>query len=364
MERSSIKIINAALDDQDGDVILRGVVDPTSLVQLKIADYQREVLPAGTINKLAAALRKGGVPDIQLGCRGGNWTERESAFYIHDDVYIIDGLQRRTAALVLIDKGVMPRLGATICFNTTEAIERERFRVLNVTRVKLSPNVLLRNARHDHPAISCLYQLSQSSQFVMRRRISWGQGMRREELLTASTLAKCTATLHQRFQTGLVGSQNVGALLGSLDRLFAGYSRNVFMRNVREFWDALDDAFHISNIAYKELATAMRGTFLLALADVFAQHEDFWEQGELRVGIDLRRKLGMFPIGDPNVAAMCGSSTGKKFLAAMIVDHLNSGKRTRRLRPFEEHIVISGKTDISERLKKADLAQLSTASTG
>ena len=147
MERTSIKIIHAALDEEGAEIVLRGVVDATSLTNLKVAEYQREVLPDRRISELMKALQGGGVPDIQLGCRGGNWRSGSDAgtFYIQDDVYIIDGLQRCTAALRLLQKGIIPRIGAMISFNTTEEMERKRFKALNLTRVKLSPNVTLRN---------------------------------------------------------------------------------------------------------------------------------------------------------------------------------------------------------------------------
>ena len=334
-ERTSIKIFSAALDEQENEIVMRGVIDPTSLANLEVADYQREILPNSKINSLMSAIQKGGVPDIQLGCRGGNYRNGgDGVFYIQDAVYIIDGLQRRTAAIRLMDKGIVPHLGCVVSFNTNEEMERERFRVLNVTRVKLSPNVLLRNARHDSQVVSALYQLCLSSQFVLQRRVCWHQRMKREELVTASVLLKMMGELHRRFGASM-SSKRQDILIPALDRLATRVGRGVVIGNIREFWDVLADAFKIQEVVYTETAPMLRQGFLLTLAKVFASHEDFWQDAEFRVPKDLRRKLSMFAINDPHVASMCGASgSAMNILAAMLVDHFNSGKRTRRLRPF------------------------------
>ena len=79
MERTSIKVVCAALDERENEIILRGVIDADSLKYLQIADYQRDVSPQSKISSLMNAIRKGGVPDIQLGCRGGSFFERDDA---------------------------------------------------------------------------------------------------------------------------------------------------------------------------------------------------------------------------------------------------------------------------------------------
>lgn len=335
-ERTSIKLFSAALDEKDNDIVLRGVVDPTSLSHLQVADYQREILPTKKINSLMVAIRKGGVPDIQLGCRGGNFFERDGAFYVQDPVYIIDGLQRTTAALRLLEKGIVPHLGATLHFDTNEAIERERFRVLNVTRVKLSPNVLLRNARHESPIVMAIYQMCLSSQFALTRRVCWHQRMKREELLTAMLLMKVTGELHRRFGANLACRRQED-LIPALDRLAARVGRSTVVGNIREFFETLDEAFKITQVVYREIAPSLRNGFLLSLALTFSRHEDFWKDAQFVVSKDLRRKLALFPITDPHVSAMCSSSGSSiSILAAMIANHFNSGKRTKRLRSFNQ----------------------------
>lgn len=338
MERTSIKITRAALDETDSDIVLRGVIEPESLSLLQVADYQREELPQSKIGPLMVAIQAGGVPDLQLGCRGGDFIERGGIFYIQDPTFIIDGLQRRTAALKLIEKGIQPHLGATIYFNTTEELERKRFRALNVTRVKLSPNVLLRNMRYDSPVLQGLYQLCLSSQFAFSRKICWSQVMKRGEVLTATTLIKVTGYVHGRFGYAL-RERSHGKLVPAIDKVMAKIGRSTMMANVREYFEVVDFAFRTGEVVYTDAAPSLKAAFLYTLADVFGSFEDFWQDTEFHVPVELRKKLARFPLNDPHVAQLCAASgSSLKILYTLIVDHINYGKRTKRLKPFRAPI--------------------------
>lgn len=334
VERTSIKLTCAALDERDQEIVLRGVIDPDSLALLQVAEYQREELPQSRIGPLMVAIQAGGVPDLQLGCRGGDFRERDGAFYIADAVFIIDGLQRRTAALKLIAKGIVPHLGATVYFNTTEELERQRFRALNVTRVKLSPNVLLRNLRHESAVLQALYQLCLSSQFAFNRKVCWSQRMKRGELLTAMMLTKVVAYVHRRFASGL-GEHSHGKVIAGLDRAMNRIGRSVMIANCREYFEVVEFCFRTGDIVYRESAPSLRGGFLYTLAQVFGSFEDFWQDAEFHVPSDLRRKLAQFPLQDPHIEALCGSTgSSQKILFNLIVEHLNKGKKTKHLKSF------------------------------
>jgi hypothetical protein len=121
MARTSVKVINAALDEVniqgDGNqIVLRGVLDNDSLDLLQVSEYQREILPQSKIMDLIDAMKTGRVPDVELGMRGGDYREKDGVFYLQDSVHIIDGLQRISAAkhmLRLLGQGdvtVPPRL--------------------------------------------------------------------------------------------------------------------------------------------------------------------------------------------------------------------------------------------------------------
>lgn len=344
MARTSVKVTNAALDEiaieKLGDqIVLRGVIDNDSLDLLQVSEYQREILPESRIIDLIHAMRDGRVPDIELGMRGGDFREKDGAFYLQDSVHIIDGLQRVSAAKLMLRfiaqrpewQGVRPpRLGAMIFFNSNEAWERERFRILNSLRAKLSPNVLLRNLRHDFPVIDTLYSLCDEKQFVMSRRICWSQNMSREHLISAQTFLKVAGFLHSHLGPGR-GSQTMEMVKG-IQKIMDTCGRNIFRDNLRTFYDVVDQAFGIRVITFKAGAAYMRFTFLRTLAEVFSNHFDFWRENRLFVEAELVRKIKLFPLNDPNVRNLCSSGgQAGKILYQMIVDHINSGKRTRRL---------------------------------
>ena len=336
MEKTSVTLTHAAVDEDGAEIIVRGVLDPGSLERLRVAEYQREILPDRKIGALMQALQSGGVPDIQLGCRGGNFIERDGSVHIQDAVYIIDGLQRRTAAMKLLDKGVLPHLGAVVSFNTTEELERKRFRALNVTRVKLSPNVLMRNLRHESVAIQALHQLSSMSNFALYRRVCWQQRMRREELLSAMTLLHTICVLHARFGASLT-ERSMPRLVRGIDAVYNKIGRANFLGNIREYWSVVDGVFNIHDVVYKDATIVLRMGFLLALSRVFSRYQDFWNDTEFSVPAELKKKLASFPVTDPSIRVLATSTgQGIAHLANLIVEHLNSGKRTKRLRPFPD----------------------------
>lgn len=332
---ASIKMNHAALADAvNGDIILRGVIDPQSLHLLQVADYQREVLPLAKISELVEAFEKGSVPDVDLGMRGERFMERSGCFYLQDAVFIVDGLQRVTAALHLIQRatGVMPQLGAVVHFSTTVEWERERFRILNQDRTKLSPNILLRNLSSDYEVVDMLRRLSDDSGFVLQGRICWNQRMTRQELLTAMTYAKVVGVLHSHLGATLYNRTE--DLSRGLNGVMNLTGKNIMRHNIRTFFDVVDAAWGIKRVAFKEGAVYMRANFLMTLARVFSNHLDFWREEKFFVEVPLIKKLSTFPVSDPQVANLASSSgTSKHILYTLMVDHINSGKRTRRLKP-------------------------------
>lgn len=331
-------MIKAALDDAGGeDIILRGVIDPASFSNLKVDNYQREILPMSKIKDLAQALRTGRVPDIELGMRGGNFLEREGAFYLQDEVFIIDGLQRRTAAGELMKQGLVPRLGATIHFNTTYKSEQEMFRTLNVLGVKLSANVLLRNERETYPALEMLIRLCHDSSFILYNRVTWEQRMKRDHLIGAIRLLHTALHLHSRFQS--VSSIHRGsytALSAEFNRVMEKLGRNTIRENIKRFWEVMDECFNVKSVVYSAHAPYLNKGFLSTMADVFADHRNFWADATFVCSSGLRKKLHTFAIHDPHVAALCSSSgPSLKSLYGFIVDHINSGKRQHRLVRFD-----------------------------
>ncbi len=333
---------HAALDElPNGNIVLRGVLGPDSLKNLQVASYQREVSPLSSLQELVDAFRNGGrVPDIELGMRGQRFDSgEEGTFILKDPVFIVDGLQRVSAALHLlgIDGVNPPHLGTMVHFSTTEAWERNRFRILNTSRAKVSPNVLLRNLEDEFSAVADLISLSGDRSFVLGERVGWGQRMQRNQLITALAFLKAVGQLHAHLGGGR--HNQYYDLARGVNGIRERIGRNRFRANIRRFFDIVDECWGIKRVVYKEGAAQLRTTFLLCLARLFSNHLDFWkgtEEFDFFVEAPIIRKIAMFPLQDPEVSRLAGTSgKAREILYAMLVDHVNSGKRSRRLKPRE-----------------------------
>ena len=332
--RNSIKILNAGLDEtKDGAIILRGVIDPSSLGLLEVDDYQREVLPKVKINKLVEAIQTSTVPDIEVGMRGENYTVRDGIHYLTDPVFIVDGLQRVTAARrwMEADPKAQPRIGVAVHFDTTREWERERFIILNTLRDKTSPNVILRDRREEFPVIESLYRLStEDPNFVLNKKISWTQRMSRGQLVSAIGFAKVVAILHSFSGPGRTGK--IAELLPMMQTTYSRVGVNVFVDNVREFYRLIDEAWNIHSVFIQGGATHLRYTFMWALANFFAGNGVFWKGHRLVVEPWARKRLAQFNPQDPQVSQLA-TSGGKAgdILGLLLGQHMTTGKGGRKL---------------------------------
>jgi hypothetical protein len=330
----TLRLLSGALDElTPGRIVLRGVIDPASLSGLLKPDYQRETLRTATIEGLMQAFRDGAgrVPDVELAVRGEDYgcTDSNAVYTITGDVYIIDGLQRISAAREFATGGGTPLVGAMLHFGTTESWERERFDILNLRRTRLSPNVLLRNRVAQCSALRRLYDLCSDDSFALYQRVSWAQYMRREELLTAMSFLKTAMRLHSRFGAGRYVA--LPAIWQALPPMMAKVGLVTMPENTKVFFEFLDEAWGIRNILYKDRATHLKSGFLFALADVISGYPTFWSGSTLRIERDIQKKIAQFGLSDPNVRAMACNSSSIGVLSRLIIDHINSGRRTRRL---------------------------------
>lgn len=171
---------------------------------------------------------------------------------------------------------------------------------------------------------------------MLCQRVSWSQHMRREELLTALTFLKTVMRLHSKFGAGRYVS--VSGLWRALPPMMANVGHSTMMENAKTFFQLLDSLWGIRGILYKDRATHLKSGFLFALADVMAEYSTFWSGKSLRIDRDIQKKIGQFPLNDPSVRAMAFSGKSLGLLQRLIVDHINAGKRTRRLvasNPFQ-----------------------------
>ena len=339
----TLRILSGALDElTEGQIVLRGVIDPASLGGLLTPSYQREELRDATIEDLVQAFRsRAHVPDVDLAVRGeryGCTDDKKGTYTITGNVYIVDGLQRISAGRRFLRDGGRPLIGAMVHFGTSEAWERDRFDVLNQKRIKLSPNVLLRNRAAQYPALGRLHHLcSNDESFVLCQRVSWSQYMRREELLSALSFLKTVMRLHGQFGAGRYVT--VRSLCDALGPMMSNVGQATMIENIKTFFGLLDSAWGVRDILYKDRATHLKLGFLSALADVISEYPVFWSGKSLRIDRDVAKKIGQFPLNERNVQAMArtSSSVTVALLARFITDHINSGKRTRRLEKPDEH---------------------------
>lgn len=331
--RHSVKVLDAALEERGDFIILRGVIDPASLDSIMTPDYQRGVLSPHTVNALARAIADSKVPDIELAVRGGDFSEREGVWYVRSPVYVVDGLQRISGARRFMADGGEPYLGATMYFNTSIPWERERFRILNSERVRVSANVLLRNIRSENTAVKLIYEMTQKDRnFVLHERVTWGQNQKRTEVMTALVLMKTIRALHAHLG-GAAGSRWDDVAQCMTD-LMSNTDRGVLMKNVAAFFTMLDSCWSITNVVFTERQTHLKGTFLFAFADVLSRHLNFWDEKRLVIDRRMVKKIALFPIHDPEVKSLAGTSgTSRTLLGHLLIDHINSGKRTGHLKP-------------------------------
>lgn len=338
-----VTIHNAAFHELDnGYIVLRGVIDLGSLGMLRTDDYQREVLAlnGGKKSSLTRAIADGEVlPDIELGMRGQKFSSNgKDTVILHDHVYIVDGLQRVSALKAYGEANpesppLIP-LGATIHFGTTKQWEKERFRVLNNTRIPVGPSVILRNDRDEHPGVTTLYGLSTNDpEFALYQRVQWNQRALRGELITAMTLAKVAGALHST--SSAVTGTRVAGLAPALDAMADKVGLKNYRDNIKKFFELTDDCWGLRKIEYSKLAVVTKGNFLLMVASVLYKHSNFWEDGrKLKVDANMRAKFKSFPIDDPEIARLSGAgSMAIRILYDLMLEHMNKGRRVNRLRP-------------------------------
>lgn len=332
----SISILNGAMDlvEIDGEerLVIRGVIDPASLPQILTPVYQREILADGKVDVLKTAIKTSRVPDIDLGMRGFNVTELgDGRFLLQDDVYVIDGLQRSTAAKRLFAEGTTPHLGAMVHVGTNEDWERKRFQALNVGQTGLHSNVILRNLAEENPSAKLVYTMTLSKTFVLHDKVCWGQNMRRNDLISAVLFYKVIGRLHSHLGPGRSDPRSLAS--SGIPKIISTVTGRVFQSNVNTFFTFLNEAYDVLDVAYRQHAIALKASFLIALAGVISDHEDFWDGNKLVISADLRRKLATFPLLDPHVKGLAGSAgTAIQMLEMMLQQHIDSGKRTRRLK--------------------------------
>ena len=335
-----VRLFNAALDDahdSPAGVVIRGALDLGTLGNTLVDDYQREVAPLSSQEHIIEGLKSGTrLPDVDLAMRGTDFTIRDGNVILKDPVFRVDGNQRISTIITFIqmNPGAQVRIGATVHLNTTKEWERQRFHKLNNWRSKVSPNITLRNMREDNTGIHMLINLSQNDKsFPLVGRVSWRQKMLRTEMINARSFVWVINALHVH-KVGM--GSTVDELGASMKKLVENIGMQTARDNVRGFFGLIDECWGIKAVQYREGAIYMRNCFLWVLARVLSDHHDFWTddaEKKLFINVDLRRKIAQFPINDPEIMRLAGSSgKARQILYILLRDHINKGKTTKRLK--------------------------------
>src|SRR5215471_2882882 len=215
---ADIRLYNGGLDDDDetDDIVLRGVLDQSTIKYIRMAWYQREQgFSKAHIDQMVTTLLLGRkVADVTIGMRGEKYTESKGdIFTLHDDCYCTDGGQRLYAAAIALKERptLKIKIGAKIYFNTTEESENEMFCQLGTTQKRISASVLIRNWKMKSLAAKVLVDLNEDPDFALHTRVAWGQVKTRHELITGYSLTRVIGALHSHKQAG-VNTQKIDPL--------------------------------------------------------------------------------------------------------------------------------------------------------
>jgi hypothetical protein len=332
-----VRLQSAALDDKNGEIVAHGWLDIGAIENLRVGDYQREILEirGGRKSTLRKAIEAGErLPDIMLGMRGEKYTSRGTAMALENDVYIIDGLQRvsqlRKYAVDNPEKAKDIRIGAEVRFNTTRDSETNLFTVLNVNRKSMSASVILRNERNNSNGVATLYGLSMHEKnFAMVGKVCWDQQMHRGELMTALSFAKVAITMHRHMAFGGRHLSSASAIPKALNTMASAAGLQNFRANINTFYDVLDEVWGVRGIKYTDRATHTRNNFQQQIAAILSDHEDFWVGNKLVVDTKQKSKLKTFPIDDPTIIRLSGAGNAAGLLLYRhILDHMNKGRQS------------------------------------
>lgn len=356
-KKYSIRLKAAGLSEVNGEIIAQGFLDIEALKQLKVGDYQREVLKSTGVKqqrrtRLEVAVADGArLPSIVLGMRGQDFRQSGDDILLYDPVYIVDGLQRSFAMMSYAEKSEAEAkdllIGCEVRFQTSRETEKELFQTLNLRRTPMSPNVILRNSKDHNKAVLTLYGLSVvDSRSPLFERVQWTQRRRVGEMLTALTVSQVADKLHRHVDIPATrninnkgGSKQSGveSRMATLEKRSTAIGLKTFRENVSEFFDMVDQTFGLRKIEYSELATHLRGNFLLILAQMLSDHEDFWDKGQLTINAVHKRKIASFRIDAPEVVRLAGgSNTTMPMLYAMLKEHMNKGMKKNHLKPRKQ----------------------------
>lgn len=334
MQTRDVIIRSGALEQEGETIVLRGVIDPSSLDLLQIDEYQRHDMERDDIYR---GLRDGtAFPDIQIGLRSQEFRSDGDTFYLPACAYVIDGWQRVSSAKRLMDLVVDAnvRLGAKVHFGTDLFWETKHFEKWNAGQRKISPSKLLANRKERNVSVNMLMGLTENEMsFPLVGRVCWSQSMARRDLITAMSVTKISLMLH-RHRSSARGWRYEQVADG-LDVLMSKLPVGALRHNINTFFQVIDQCWGLRDIEYRLSAPQTKEVLLWALAGLFSDHLDFWDDDQwLSVDPNIVAKLSKFSLRDVTVQRLAGSGgRSREVLYFLLRNHVNKGVRTNILRP-------------------------------
>ncbi|MHC2651673.1 hypothetical protein ACVMHY_004252 [Bradyrhizobium barranii subsp. barranii] len=96
---TEVRIANASIEEDEptGEVVIRGVLDQTTLKYINMGWYQREqgFSQTHTTEIVGAFFGGSRVPDVVIGMRGQRCASKDGTWSLRDKCYCVDGGQRR-----------------------------------------------------------------------------------------------------------------------------------------------------------------------------------------------------------------------------------------------------------------------------
>lgn len=336
-----IKLRHGVITGRDGRLVLRGELDTDTIFQLLTDWYQRGEVASFKTKRLVKSLEAGAMfPDLTLGMRGKNYQATNSGeVSLSDPVYVIDGMQRWSAALYVLENmpDIPVQLGARVFAPTDVEFERNLFREMNQNHTAMGASVLLRNEKETSRVAATLYGLSiNEPDFALCHRVAWNQQAATGpggDLVRGIVLLKVLASLQMHLMRGAKGASlsRVLDLLSLCDNRIDAVGLNQSRKNLVRFFDVIDEVWGIRSVPIKFGAPQLKEAWLVIIARIFSDHREFWrDEIELFVSKDHIRDLRKIDPNDPALLAFAsagGAAAQRQQLYFNMLAYLNKGKR-------------------------------------
>jgi hypothetical protein len=324
---------------QDRQVI-RGELEPETLADLETDWYQRGKVNPKKIKELMDGIENNSdnIPDLTLGMRGTKYEIANDGVILHDPVFIIDGLQRWTASMLLMERPVkfLPYLGIKAFVPSDINFELGMFRDLNSKRTSMSASVLLRNEKEYSRVAATLWGLSQDEKFALNGRVAWDQQVDKTmngQLIRGIVLLDVIFRLHSHVDTVVFQRGNVIKRIYALEKNIDAIGLQRARENLTTFFNIIDECWGITGAQLRYNETFLTQGWLMALAKLLSDHREFWRDDlDLQVPANHMRDLKRIKWSDPKLEMLArGNATSQEHLKSAFLDIMNKGKSTGRL---------------------------------